>query len=266
MIRSVLSRVADSLIIYILCPGLARFLIGGIMKKIVACFTLILLSVLLPIPAQAHNVRVFQPQSSPYGQDYPGWLAEWGDWLFEIPVDQNPAVHPESCDEDQEGGRVWFLGPSGADDCEVPAGKAVAFSPFGFECSTAEGNGETFAQLRKCAREGFASFASPEDLNLRIRIDGRRLPNPHRWTFITPGEVLDFPEDNLFGAEAGPTLSVTKALFYILRPLSPGQHTIRVNATDFGEDVTLVYRFKVVPHNESERHLSSTSPFNWSKV
>lgn len=50
----------------------------------------------------------------------------------------------------------------------------MALSPFGFKCSTADGNGETFAELRRCAKEGYRSYATPEDLGLRIWIDGRK--------------------------------------------------------------------------------------------
>jgi hypothetical protein len=63
---------------------------------------------------------------------------------------------------------------------------------------------------------------------MRVLVDGERLSRVRRWIFRTPGEIIDFPERNIWHAEPGPSRSVTKGFLIILRPLDPGLHTIRV--------------------------------------
>jgi hypothetical protein len=114
---------------------------------------------------------------------------------------------------------------------------AVAFSPFFWECSTAEGLGETFLELLKCARQNFAHDFDPAIFRFTVKIDGKRLLAPRRWTFETPGEFVLLPDDNIWGVPGGLTKSVSKGFFYIVQPLAEGQHEIRVHADDqvFGE-------------------------------
>ena len=126
------------------------------------------LAVSMSTPALAHHdgsLGVFPPDSSPYGTTYPEWLGAYMIWSQETPWPENPLFDPSSprnCDL-QPGGDVVFLGGGGG-DCSVPAGAALAFSPAlaWFECSTAEGLGETWRELRTCAREHFAANINPD--------------------------------------------------------------------------------------------------------
>ena len=122
---------------------------------------------------------------------------------------------------------VILLGPTGA-DCDVPAGTPVAVSPAFWECSTAEGHGETFVQLRRTCEDHFRHTFGIRRRTIRIRIDRVLIPAPRRWTFQTPGEIVDFPDPNLWGLPPGPTKSVTEGFVYVLRGLTPGNHLIRV--------------------------------------
>jgi hypothetical protein len=55
-----------------------------------------------------------------------------------------------------------------------------------------------------------------------------------------------FPESNVWDAPPGPSRSVTKGLLFMLRPLSPGTHTLRVRGhhDELGE-VDFTYRLAV---------------------
>jgi hypothetical protein len=205
------------------------------MKRVIAAAAVMCLVIAVPGPALADQ-GVFRPSAHPYGQSYEHWYAEHMTWLQEIPASENPFFDPSSPLNCESFGKVVFLGPSGA-DCTIPEGQSVAFSPFFWECSTAEGLGETFLELRKCARQNFANDFGPAVFRFTVRIDGKRLVNPRRWTFETPGEVVVFPDDNIWFAPGGPTKSVTKGFFYILQPMIPGQHEIRVHGDHqvFGE-------------------------------
>ena len=203
------------------------------MRKIlaVACAAL-LMTVLGGDAVLAHHdgsLGLFPPDSLPYGMTYPEWQGAYQIWLNEIPAPENPNVDPSSARncELQPGGDVVFLGGWGA-DCTIPEGAAVAFSPgLGFfECSTAEGLGETWRELRTCARENFAALLGPDVYHQRVRIDGERLVHQRQWVSHTPGEIIDFPEENLWGAEPGPSRSLTKGFLFILEPLDEGTHRI----------------------------------------
>ena len=63
----------------------------------------------------------------------------------------------------------------------------------------------------------------------------------------TPREIIDFPEDNIWGAVPGPSKSVTKGFLFILRPLEEGAHRIVIHIVDavFGE-YRFVWRLDVV--------------------
>lgn len=125
-------------------------------------------------------------------------------------------------------------------------GKAIAFSAGGYECSTAEGDGETFAELRRCARWHYIRTFNEFVTQFTIHIDGRRLRHPREWTFTSANRVVDFPRNNLFGAPAGPTRSSTRGLLHVLKPPTPGEHVVRLHVDDweFGKD-TFVFRFTV---------------------
>jgi hypothetical protein len=192
--------------------------------------------------------RLFSPHSSPFGRPYAEWFAEYQEWLNEIPTPVNPFVDPASPENcDLEDGHVVFLEPQGP-PCSVPPGKAVGIPFASWECSTAEGLGRTYAELRRCAVDNYAADFGPESLRFSVRIDGRVLPNPRAWTIVTPvpADLIDFPEDNIWDAVPGPSKSVTKGLFYILRPLSPGAHRVVIDLDhdEFGE-LTLVSRLRV---------------------
>jgi hypothetical protein len=186
------------------------------------------LSVVVPAAAHGRDATLYGPNAQPLGQDYEEWFGDYMEWLQEIPLDENPLVEPgrpADCDLQDDDIVFVVFGPI----CHVPEGAAVAFDAGWWECSTAEGLGETFAELRRCARENFRNDLNPNAYSIELWIDGERVRRPRRWTFITPGEVVDFPQDNIWGVEPGRSKSVTKGFFYILKPLSEGRHVIRLH-------------------------------------
>jgi hypothetical protein len=221
------------------------------MKKRLAVAVLGCLIALVATSASAKEIvtpDVFPPESEPYGKDYEEWAGGWVEWLVEIPLDAHPAVNltPKTCRTDQEGG-VWFV-PVAPGTCHVPEGKAILLSPAGWECSTAEGLGETYQELRRCARNNWKRDFGRDVLKVRIHIDGRLVRTIRAYTFLTEGEVIDFPAQNLFDAQPGPSKSVTKGIFFMLRPLSRGVHTLRVQYDDEVQgDATFEETLRVVP-------------------
>jgi hypothetical protein len=191
-----------------------------------------------------HTHKVFGAKSHPYDLGYSRWLARWATWIQELPVRDFPAADSASnCDAH---GRAVFMGPVGSAGCTIPAGKAVAIQPYiQWECSTAEGFGELYQELRKCAVQRFRRDWSREQVTLRVRVDGVRLERPRRWTFTSQGRVVDLPKNNIWGAPPGPTKSIMHGVFYLLKPLATGDHLVRVRL-DFGKRSEIYrYRFTV---------------------
>jgi hypothetical protein len=169
---------------------------------------------------------VFGPRTHPYGHSYARWSGRYMVWLQEIPVSQNPAADPNSPRNCSSHGNVVFMGVSGTGDgCTVPRGKAIAFTFAGFECSTAEGQGKTFRRLRVCAARHFHKVYGGD--RIIVSIDGKRLVHPRRWTFVTPPRFATLPKNNIWGARGGRTKTISKGLFYMLRPPAAGNHMIR---------------------------------------
>jgi hypothetical protein len=187
----------------------------------------------LAAPAHGGVAAVIPPNQAPLGTSYPEWEGAYQVWMTEIPRGRNPLFHPESPLNCEKVDGVIFLGAAGA-ECSVEAGVPLAFSvATGFwECSTAEGLGKTYARLRRCAIGRFSRDINPDVYHQRILIDGELLRKNRRWIFLTPGEVIDFPVKNIWHAEPGPSKSVTKGFFFVLEPLDPGEHTIRVRVRD----------------------------------
>lgn len=190
--------------------------------------------------------RIFPPSSRPFGMSYARWEGAYQIWYNEIPTPENPLADPGSPRNCEVNGPVVFLGANGA-DCPVPEGKALVLSDGFWECSTAEGLGTTFRALRRCAIDNFAHDLGRDALSLTLRIDGKRVPHPREWTVVSPGEIITFPDDNLWGAVGGPSKSVTKGILWILRPLPVGRHVLRIHAVDqvFGT-FDIIWRIQVL--------------------
>jgi hypothetical protein len=126
------------------------------------------------------------------------------------------------CEQSPLDPRIWFLSVSLGGDyevsCEVPSGAFLVLTPGGYECSTAEGNGSSDAELLNGAEVNFEGLTF-----VQVFLDGREATNLE--TYIVTSEVITLPADNLFGAD--PTRSVIKAYFMVLTPMSRGEHVLR---------------------------------------
>lgn len=205
------------------------------MKKVSVLLTagVLAISMFGPTTASAGGTHLIaNPDSVRHGMTYPQWEGAYQVWLNGIPTPKNPLVDPGSprnCEP--QPGHTVFAGPFGA-DCHVPSGSSIVFGTFFWECSTAEGLGETYRELRDCAISNFDHDFGPDGIHTTVTVDGQRLHHPRKWIFLTPGEVIHFPENNIYNVEPGRSKSVTEGTLYILKPLSDGTHHVHVHGVD----------------------------------
>ena len=201
-------------------------------RKLVALLVFVLAVLALgPAPAaRAGSAQpyVYPPQAHPYGHSYSEWLIRVVQWWLGTPKPENPVYdHTGAHCAVGQSGPVWYLiGNEGGTDtrtCTVPPGKALSIGVAGWECSTAAGDGDTFAALRSCAKSGMDAVTQDG-----VTVDGVHLTNLlTRYRFETPLFTFAYPADNIFGWPGpGTTKSVADGILVMLAPLAAGRHTI----------------------------------------
>jgi hypothetical protein len=148
----------------------------------------------------------------------PSLTALW--WQTFLSISGNPL---DRCDLGTR--EVVFLagttGGTATRSCTIPVGTSILVPLINVECSTAEGNGDTPAELRACARGIADQFT-----DLSLTIDGVAIADLQRFRVHSPVFQFTAAEGNVFGVPAGTTRSVADGYWVLIRPLSPGTHTI----------------------------------------
>lgn len=203
--------------------------------------------------------------TTPKGQTYGRWAAEWWQWALGVPAEVNPVLDTtgEHCAQRQVDD-VWFLaGSFGPEpivrDCEVPAGKSLFFplvnNFYGaFLDDPPETRTEEF--VREQAR-------CTEPAIISAFIDGRKVRKPRRYFTGRPyGSEspifnVQLSPGNLFGAGVNdiPELllspSAEQGYYLFVRRLSPGAHTIQWTATGCRGNVQdITYILKVLDDDD----------------
>jgi hypothetical protein len=190
----------------------------------------LLLVVVLPIltaRADSANPVLYPVESKPNGLTFAQWSQKWWQWFVSIPQPQNPGNDQTGkyCNVGQDNPNVWFLTGAGSGTfvrtCSIPAGKSILIQVVGNECSYAENPSlKTESELRTCAVTG------DKPTSVHVTIDGKSVQNLQNYIVQTPLFDLTLPDNNIFGAPAGPTKAVSHAFVVFLQPLSPGKHDI----------------------------------------
>ena len=196
------------------------------------------------VSADPTLVLIIQPANAATqtGKTYGEWSAAHWQYIYSIPAPTNPVNDPTGAKCGlQQSGPVFFLvgtfttttAPTGnviatADRtaCQVPAGVSLFFPILDAECSTAEGNGTTGAQLRACATS-FIDGAT----NLEADIDGvsvKGLQDVGTTIYRAQSPLFTFRllGNNLLGLPPQFSPSVSDGVFLLLAPLGAGPHRI----------------------------------------
>jgi hypothetical protein len=182
------------------------------------------------------NRLVFPRDSSPYGNTYGEWTAQWWQWLMSIPSATNPNLDTTgaNCGVGQSG-PVWFLagtfGGTYTRSCTLPAGKALLITPLTqldgnsvFDCEPSAPELCIINNLRALAA---GSQDNPQALE--VTIDGFAMRNLSAFRVQSPIFPVTYPAGAVFGIPKGTyTLSNSEGYWLLVAPLSPGKHTVHV--------------------------------------
>lgn len=201
----------------------------------------------------------FAPDEMPYGSTLGQWAARWWTWALELPSAGHP-ITGGPCDTGQAGDVFFLAGNFGGVEsrtCTVPPGKAVMFPILNSLCRPApELDGcatpSSLEDLQACAG-GIFDFGA--NRTLRVTLDGVDIADPESYRANTgvfswpppafaegdgllpglgaiPANACGIPEGDRFGLGDG--------YWMVLRPLTPGPHTLRIVGTveTFALDVT----------------------------
>lgn len=204
----------------------------------------------MAFPVAAVAGPAFLEDAEPFGKSYRDWAAEWTQWSYSIPASVHPLadVGGDYCAVGQRG-RAWFLGGTfgGAATriCTIPAETGVFFPIITLACDNVGANPPlNIAGLRNlCA----SYLQSPV---YEAQLDGVAINNLNRYRVRSSVFSYSVSDDNLYGYPPGVVYpSVADGYFLMLKPLSPGQHTLHIHGglPQFGFDVDVTYVLNVVP-------------------
>ena len=191
----------------------------------------LLLSNWLAHTAAGMNQNILPVNSKLYNATYADWLEKWWQWYIGIPAKDHPNNNPsapEKCGMHQEG-PVWFL-PNIPESkstithsCIIPSGKAIAFTIETGECDSGMREiGNNLVKMLTCATKG----NDPQYTTLQASIDGIKIEDPKQFRVQTTPFNITIPTNNIYDADKGTFKALASGYIYILKPLSPGKHTI----------------------------------------
>lgn len=200
-------------------------------KTLVVLVATVLTTVLGAAPALA---RADVPaNSSAFGQSRADWSRAWSQWFYGTP--DNPVLSG-GCGE--MVGKVFMMVPpieSGVQvDCSIPKGVPVVFSHAGYTAWVPD-DGDTGAELEQAAADFFGDPPS------EVVVDGQQIPLTTTATgaFDLVSEAGSL-YDVIFDLGTGPVLSAVVNQLTILRPMTPGDHTVTASV-DFAASGGPIY-------------------------
>lgn len=204
-------------------------------KSTIGCVLLGLTAVPVADAIADDERKAVAPEESVLGMSQGDWGAAWWQWALSIPADRNPILDADGsfCGEGQGSGPVFFLAGTWVDlveggrTCTVSAGQALFFPLVNTECSEAEDDTPWFcanaAECRECAGLNADTF-DPD--SLVVTVDGKKLKDLDQHRQQSAAYTFTLPEDNILGEDETNSISVSDGYWVMLKPLSPGEHTI----------------------------------------
>jgi hypothetical protein len=181
---------------------------------------------------------------------------EWWNWALAGPPDENPIVDPDgrNCALRQHG-KIWFLAGSFGETitrfCSIPPGKAL-FIPLFNSLWWADAVTPTIEEVRAAAN----ADVGDSSVDVQLTVDGVPLADPFAYRAQSPPGGFRFVSlpgsmaDVGFGLAPGAyDPAVSDGYWVLVNRLTPGHHTIRIEATAFGGgfNVDVTYELEIGP-------------------
>lgn len=175
------------------------------------------------------SVGILSPESKPYGLSYEDHIIE--DWkrILAIPADQNPMEDKtgERCTygQDLKNSSVFHLSGIGGGAaeivCKIPAGLGLFINIISVEASEAESPNSTVEDLHAIAKNDQDHVTSTY-----LKINDDEFNDLKKYRFHTDVFNVVFPDNAVFGANAGPSKAVADGYYVITSPLATGNYSI----------------------------------------
>ena len=174
------------------------------------------------------GMKLFSPDSCPYGVSYSEWTARWWQWILSIPVQVNPSRDTTGKYSDiNQNGPVWFLasttGGVAHRTYKIPSGFAILVPILN--------HGGTLADEPTIRNvEELALFARKEmDVisDLEVTIDNSPVKELQKYRVQSPVFDVILPDNNLFNGIPGPTRGAADGYWLFIEPPPSGMHSIR---------------------------------------
>jgi len=181
------------------------------------------------------KVDFFAVGEKPFGRGYEDYVKDYWKLFLSIPADSNPFEDQtgEKCTYGQNNTKnVFFLtGNSGGKtvkNCQIPAGLSLLIPIITVEASQAETPGATIDELHKIAKNDQDHVTS-----LYLKINGTEITHDDllKYRIHTGDFDIEFPDNAIFGAGAGPSKAVADGYYVITKPLSPGAYNIEFSGS-----------------------------------
>ena len=176
--------------------------------------------------------------SSPFGKEFKGWLADWWTLNLGISAEKHPnyvnltssqdnTKDPSKCflGEDVKN-NVLFLGvPSVSEkfpvrNCDVPSDKAIFFPIESAQCDYGIQGIHTENDLIACAKEG------NDGVEISLIIDGINIDYPVEKNRIMTNLFNITMNNKMMGDYTGTFPSLSEGYSIFLKPMKPGNHSI----------------------------------------
>jgi len=220
---------------------------------LIAISFVLLFSSSIVISAQSQSpVKVFPPNSKPFGLSYEEHAQNYWKWLLSLPVDNSPYKDPtgEKCTVGQTNSSspVFNLagGGGGKHDrtCKIPAGKGVLIPILHVEFSDKEVPGAPVEELSR-----LATIDQNHVTSLFLEINGEKIidekyskgieneknSSAAQYRTHTSDFEVEFPENALYGVSSGKSKAVADGFYIITEPLEKGTYNVVFKGTIFCE-------------------------------
>jgi hypothetical protein len=157
------------------------------------------------------------------GHPYAYWNAAWARFEWEPGGSASPLLHPQGCNHVVVGRVVFLPGPLKGQRiaCAIPAGDSV-FVPTASVIALKATKQDTRASMRRVAGTAFTQTKV-----LDVTIDGKRI-DARRFKNTTGFFLLRAKKGSPIGL-TGSRTAIQSGYNFVLRPPSPGTHTVALH-------------------------------------